>query len=95
MACCDPLPGKSLLRSFKMFNVFNLNNIHAYLNSLISFNFQIGAVRSNCPLQASSQAARADIKEVDEKHGEKAPPLGSSAYESSKDTSSHIVGRGF
>ena len=73
MACCDPLPGKNLL--YKMFNVFNLNNIHAYLNSLILINFQIGAVRSNCPLQASSQAARADIAEVDEKRGEQAPPI--------------------
>ena len=69
-------------------------SILKHLNSLISFNFQIGVVCSNCPWQVSSQAARADIKEVDEKHGE-APPLGSSAYESSKDTSSHIVGRGF
>ena len=70
-------------------------SILKHLNSLISFNFQIGVVCSNCPWQVSSQAAGADIKEVDEKHGEKAPPLGSSAYESSKDTSSHIVGRGF
>ena len=76
-----------------MFNVFNLNNIHAYLNSLILINFQIGAVRSNCPWQVSSQAAHADIMEVDEKRGEEAPPLGGIAYESSKDTSSHIVGR--
>ena len=95
MACCDPLPGKSLLRSFKMFNVFNLNNIHAYLNSLILINFQIGVVCSNCPWQVSSQAARADIKEVDEKHGEAPAFVGGLACESSKDTSSHIVGRGF
>ena len=46
------------------------------------------AVCSNCALQG------ANIKEVDGKHGEAPPFVGSIACESSKDISSHIVSSG-
>ena len=64
--------------------------IYIYIKILIyiskKLHDQIGAVCSNCPFQATSEATRADIKEVDGNHGEAPPFVGSVACESSKDT---------